>query len=97
MNANERESIKPERDYQPLFPGIHSRAFACIRGKNPAVFPTSDGRTLTLLRHTQPGAGVQLLLERLKLTLPPQLRPHLSATVPVLQCRPLLENDRSYG
>lgn len=44
-------------------------------------FPTSDGRTLTLPRYTQPSAEVQILLERLKLTLPPQPRPHLSATV----------------
>ena len=43
------------------------------------VFPTGDGRRLTLPRYTSPSAEVQLLLDRLKLTLPPQPRPHLSA------------------
>jgi transposase len=43
-------------------------------------FPTSDGRTLTLPRHTQPNNDVQLLLDRLHLTLPDQPRPRLSAT-----------------
>lgn len=42
-------------------------------------FPTSDGRTLTLPRHTQPNNDVQLLLDRLRLTLPDQPRPRLSA------------------
>ncbi len=43
-------------------------------------FPTTDGRVLTLPRHTQPSDDVRLLLERLRLTLPPQPRPRLSAT-----------------
>jgi len=43
-------------------------------------FPTSDGRTLTLPRHTQPNKDVQLLLDRLRLTLPEQPRPRLSST-----------------
>jgi hypothetical protein len=42
-------------------------------------FPTSDGRTLTLPRHTQPNNDVELLLDRLHLTLPDQPRPRLSA------------------
>jgi hypothetical protein len=42
-------------------------------------FPTTDGRTLTLPRHTEPNDDVKLLLERLHLTLPPQPRPRLSA------------------
>ena len=41
-------------------------------------FPTTDGRTLTLPRHTQPNEDVRLLLDRLHLTLPEQPRPHLS-------------------
>jgi hypothetical protein len=45
------------------------------------VFPTGDGRRLTLPRYTHPSEEVQLLLDRLKLTLPPQPRPHLSAGV----------------
>ena len=47
-------------------------------------FPTTDGRVLTLPRHTQPNDGVRLLLERLHLTLPPQPRPRLSATQKVV-------------
>ena len=43
-------------------------------------FPTTDGRVLTLPRHTQPNDDARLLLERLHLTLPPQPRPRLSAT-----------------
>ena len=43
-------------------------------------FPTTDGRILTLPRHTQPNADVQLLLDQLHLTLPEQPRPRLSAT-----------------
>jgi transposase len=42
-------------------------------------FPTTDGRTLTLPRHTQPNDDVQLLLDQLHLTLPEQPRPRLSA------------------
>ena len=47
-------------------------------------FPTTDGRVLTLPRHTQPNDDVRLLLERLHLTLPPQPRPRLSATQKVV-------------
>ena len=36
------------------------------------VVPTTDGRELLLVRRTEPSADVQLLLERLGLTLPPQ-------------------------
>lgn len=43
-------------------------------------FPTTDGRVLTLPRHTEPEPEVTLLLERLKLTLPPQPRPRISAS-----------------
>lgn len=43
-------------------------------------FPTTDGRVLTLPRHAQPNDDVNLLLERLHLTLPPQPRLRLSAT-----------------
>jgi hypothetical protein len=34
--------------------------------------PTTDGRELLLVRRTEPFADVQLWLERLELTLPPQ-------------------------
>ncbi|MGH8144434.1 MAG: IS1634 family transposase, partial [Steroidobacteraceae bacterium] len=42
--------------------------------------PTNDGRELTLTRYTQPEAELKLLMERLKLTLPPQPPPKIAAT-----------------
>jgi transposase len=43
-------------------------------------FPTTDGRVLTLPRHTEPDPEVALLLERLKLSIPPQPKPRITAT-----------------
>lgn len=40
-------------------------------------FPTTDGRRLVMPRYTQPEADQQLLLHRLKLSLPPQPPPRL--------------------
>ena len=52
--------------------------------------PTTDGRRLTLSRHTQPEPAVQLLLQQLKLNLPEQPPPRLSAAeqlaLPARQC-----------
>ena len=42
--------------------------------------PTSDRRELTLTRYTQPEPELMLLLERLKLTLPAQPPPRITAT-----------------
>jgi hypothetical protein len=42
-------------------------------------FPTSDGRTLILSRYTEPNADLQLLVEQLNLTLPPQPPPRITA------------------
>jgi hypothetical protein len=42
--------------------------------------PTSDGRHIVLPRHTQPDRDQRLLLQRLKLTLPPQPPPRITAT-----------------
>ena len=41
--------------------------------------PTNDRRELTLTRYTQPEPELQLLLERLKLTLPAQPPPRITA------------------
>jgi transposase len=41
--------------------------------------PTTDERTVVLSRYTQPGTDVQLLLQRLKLELPPQPPPKITA------------------
>ena len=43
-------------------------------------FPTTDGRVLTLPRHTEPDPEVALLLERLKLPLPPQPKPRITTS-----------------
>ncbi len=52
--------------------------------------PTTDGRRLTLSRHTQPEPAVQLLLQQLKLGLPEQPLPRLCAAeqlaLPAWQC-----------
>jgi hypothetical protein len=42
--------------------------------------PTTDGRELLLTRYTQPEPELELLLERLHLTLPAQPPPKISAT-----------------
>jgi hypothetical protein len=49
--------------------------------------PTTDGRTLTLSRSTQPDSGVRLLLQQLQLNLPAQPPPRLSAG-PTLELPP---------
>ena len=41
--------------------------------------PTSDGRKVVLTRYTQPERDLELLLRRLKLELPPQLPPKITA------------------
>jgi transposase len=42
-------------------------------------FPTADGRTLILTRHTEPNADHKILLHQLKLQLPPQPPPRITA------------------
>jgi transposase len=42
-------------------------------------FPTTDGRTLILTRHTEPNADHKILLRQLKLELPPQPPPRITA------------------
>lgn len=45
--------------------------------------PTTDGRELLLVRRTEPARDVQLLLDQLGLTLPPQPPPRLRAPQPM--------------
>jgi hypothetical protein len=42
-------------------------------------FPTTDGRTLILSRHTELNADQKLLVSQLKLALPPQPAPRITA------------------
>ncbi len=43
--------------------------------------PTTDGRHIILTRHTQPETDQQILLHKLKLTLPPHPPPRIVADV----------------
>jgi hypothetical protein len=42
--------------------------------------PTTDGRHVILPRHTQPEKELQVLLDQMKLTLPEQLPPRITAS-----------------
>jgi transposase len=48
-------------------------------------FPTTDGRLLIISRHTQPEPDQKILLEQLKLTLPPQPPPRITAKGKLVQ------------
>jgi hypothetical protein len=65
-----------------LVPGLSARSvlekFATMQMLD-VHFPTTDGRELVFRRYTQPEADQKLLLEQLKLTLPEQSPPRLSA------------------
>ena len=65
---------------QALAPGLTPRAvlekLAAIQMLD-VCFPTTDGRRLVMPRYSQPEPDQQVLLHRLKLTLPPQPSPRL--------------------
>jgi len=65
-----------------LAPGLTTRSvlekFAAVQRVDVHI-PTSDGRTLILPRYTQPEPDLQLLLARLKLQLPAQPPPRITA------------------
>jgi hypothetical protein len=67
---------------QTLAPGLTTRSvlekFAAVQMVDVHI-PTSDGRTLILSRYTQPEPDLQLLLTRLKLQLPAQPPPRITA------------------
>jgi transposase len=67
---------------RPVAAGLTPRAvldkFATIQMLD-VKFPTTDGRTLMLSRYTEPDTDHKLLLEQLKLTLPPQPPPRIAA------------------
>jgi len=67
---------------RPVASGLTPRAvldkFATIQMLD-VKFPTTDGRTLMLSRYTEPDTDHKLLLEQLKLTLPPQPPPRIAA------------------
>jgi len=47
--------------------------------------PTTDGREVILTRHTQPEPELQMLLRQLRLSLPNQPPPRVTARVEVTQ------------
>ena len=67
---------------KPLAPGLTPRAvldkFAAIQMLD-VHFPTTDGRTLILSRYTELTAEQKLLARQLKLDLPPQKPPRITA------------------
>src|SRR5947207_5151452 len=68
---------------RPLAPGLTPRA---VLDKLAAIqmldvhFPTTDGRTLVMSRYTELNADQKLLVKQLKLDLPPQPHPRITAT-----------------
>jgi hypothetical protein len=70
------------RQLKPLAPGLSARSalekFAAVQMVDVHI-PTSDGRELMLTRYTQPEPELKLLLERLRLTLPPQPPPKITS------------------
>ena len=70
------------RQLKPLAPGLTARSalekFAAVQMVDVHI-PTTDGRQLMLSRYTQPEPELQLLLERMGLTLPAQPPPKITA------------------
>ena len=66
---------------RPHAPGLTPRSvldkFAAVQMIDVEI-PTTDGRTITLTRHTEPEPELQLLLERLHLELPAQPPPKIT-------------------
>jgi hypothetical protein len=73
------------RQLKAFAPGLTARSalekFAAVQMVDVHI-PTTDGRELLLTRYTEPEQELQLLLERLKLTLPAQPPPKISAAQP---------------
>jgi len=64
-----------------LMPRVVFEKLATLQMLDVCV-PTTDGRELLLVRHTEPGADVELLLAHLALTLPPQPPPKIRYPTP---------------
>ena len=70
------------RRLRDLAPGLTPRAVLEKFARMSMIdvhLPTTDGRKLILSRHTHPDEDCRLLLDRLKMTLPPQPPPKISA------------------
>ena len=73
------------RQLKAFAPGLTARSalekFAAVQMVDVHI-PTTDGRELLLTRYTEPERELELLLERLKMTLPAQPPPKISAPQP---------------
>jgi transposase len=73
------------RRLHALAPGLTPRSvlekFAAMQMIDVHI-PTSDGRELVLTRHTEPEAELKLLLDKLRLELPPQPPPKITTQLP---------------
>jgi hypothetical protein len=71
-----------DRRLHALAPGITPRSifekFAAVQMIDVTI-PTTDSRTLTLTRYTEPEPELKMLLEKLKLVLPQQSPPKITA------------------
>jgi hypothetical protein len=71
------------RRLQALAPGLTARSalekFAAIQMID-VYLPTTDGREIMLTRYTQPEPELKLLIDQLKLSLPPQQPPKITST-----------------
>ncbi|HYM99800.1 MAG TPA: IS1634 family transposase [Aestuariivirgaceae bacterium] len=72
------------RRLHALAPGLTPRSvlekFAAVQMIDVHI-PTTDARTLTLTRYTEPEPELKILLDKLKLDLPPQRPPKITATL----------------
>ena len=80
------------RQLRDLAPGLTPRSalekFATLQMIDVHL-PTSDGRQVVLTRYTQPEPDLDLLLRRLKLELPPQPPPKITASQILPPANPL--------
>ena len=76
--------ITLHRRLHALAPGLTARRalekFAAVQMIDVHL-PTSDGRELRLTHHTQPEPDLQILIAQLKLALPPQPPPRITAAI----------------
>jgi hypothetical protein len=75
--------ITLQRRLHALAPGLTARSalakFAAVQMID-VYLPTTDGRELLLTRYTQPEPELQLLIQQLKLSLPPQPPPRIATS-----------------
>jgi hypothetical protein len=80
-----------QRRLHALAPGLTARSalekFAAVQMIDVHL-PTTDSRELVLTRYTQPEPELQLLINQLKLQLPPQPLPRITAANPTQQTLP---------